>query len=130
MSAKWTSAEDSILRDLRSKGTSWDNIAEHLPGRGADGIARRYSAIKDIKGKARSSLGSKLWSDEETALLLELQRDDLGWEEISERIPGRSVSACKNRLRQIKSAQPDETTYATPRRSGRVRTSSSGHGPC
>ncbi|EAY15909.1 Myb-like DNA-binding domain containing protein [Trichomonas vaginalis G3] len=93
-SARFTEAEDNILKDLvkDNKKRTWKEIATFLPGRTACQCRDRYNQylFKQVIVKP--------WTNEEDEIIVEKYRlFGPHWVKISEFLPGRSGNNIKNR---------------------------------
>lgn len=84
----WTKAEDDRLIELSQEyGRAWTKIARHMPGRTENAVKSRISSLERSR--------TKDWSPEEDALLTELKKKNVDFEQMVEHFPNRSVHAIK-----------------------------------
>jgi Myb-like DNA-binding domain len=92
--ARWSQAEDVLLRRLKNRGLSWKDISTQLPGRNPHACSRRYHrrlsipTIASRKGK---------WLAEEVSKLNGLRDAGMEWDMISKQLPGRTLAACRRK---------------------------------
>ena len=94
----WTPEELKLLRDMRKEGRGWEEIAEALPGRTANGARARYGHLKDKTPFIRESI----WTPEEDERVVDLRVQGREWEEIAEALPGRTRAAVRARYFAVK----------------------------
>lgn len=94
---RWTAEEDDSLRRIAaSGGNDW---AEGMKGRSPEACRARAQALGIVPKKTRVP-----WTSEETRTLLVLSVDhDQSWKGWEEALPGRDLSARKNRLIRVTS---------------------------
>ncbi|KAG5968448.1 hypothetical protein E4U58_001850 [Claviceps cyperi] len=103
---KWTEEEDKLLLALREAGGTWQDISESL-GRTPGACRGRYGKRLEVSEAERSqdSLqwrnGKKKWTAEEEKLLFQLKVSDKTWQEISDHLPGRTVTGCLNHYHDV-----------------------------
>jgi DNA-directed RNA polymerase specialized sigma24 family protein len=85
----WTTEENEKLKHLCSGlQLSWEQIAEHFPGRTVGAVARQFRRCSD---------GCNYWTAEEEAEVIRLRSElQLSWKEIAERL-GRTTFAIQVR---------------------------------
>ena len=119
--ARWTPAEDAIIRERRSRGFSWRQIARLLPGRtpGAvlDRAARHLNLTPKTSKPARLPIpesvpasipkgspqtgGHGQWSVDEIAVLREVADRGYSMATALSRLPGRDMNAVGSKARAL-----------------------------
>jgi hypothetical protein len=85
---KWTAEEDKLLFEKRALGLDWSQIAEHLPGRNANGCKARVrsSMIKTSRAP---------WTEQEDAILMEKHALGWDWKQIADHLPNAMKAAAE-----------------------------------
>lgn len=86
----------------------WAAVQEQFGGRSKKACVAKLWREKEKQrrkgeGSTKSNGGSGAWTDEENATLLNSKSGGLGWQEISDRIPGRKPAACQRRWKKVQS---------------------------
>lgn len=90
---KWSVQECEALCSLRETARlSWHEIAEKLPGRGAQAVMSKYEHLKRDSEVKRAS-----WTVLEDCQLLRLRREGVTYPEIAKQLAGRSLKAVQQR---------------------------------
>ena len=101
----WSNREDQILISNRQAGETWEEIGKLL-SRTAGAVAKRWNNYLKDDRRRRVNTHKKsqriLWSPREEQLLVSLRAGRKAWDEISKRLPGRSIEACQIRYRYIR----------------------------
>ena len=88
-SERWTDEEDTMILELRAKGTKYNEIAKHLPGRRGQGqhIKHRHYVLKY----------DRPWTEAENSVIFE-QHKIFGnqWAKIESKLKNRSARAVRN----------------------------------
>jgi hypothetical protein len=105
----WTKQEDSILIEKHKLGLDWEQTAEHLNGRTANGCKRRgirlglTSQKEDVSGSRDVPRAIRLpWTKQEDSILIEKHKLGLDWEQIAEHLKGRTADGCKSRGKRLR----------------------------
>ncbi|PPJ60978.1 hypothetical protein CBER1_02011 [Cercospora berteroae] len=120
---KWSTEDDALLIRLKEYDRlSWVAIAQHFPPRSVQNVQKNYSS--KLKGKdcpGRVLFNARLQSDEhpnmspdmqwtaqqDEDLLAYREDDELEWEEIAVRLPGRSAGAVQYRYELLAGDKAD-----------------------
>ncbi|CAK1363454.1 hypothetical protein CB0940_04485 [Cercospora beticola] len=120
---KWSTEDDALLIRLKEYDRlSWVAIAQHFPPRSVQNVQKNYSS--KLKGKdcpGRVLFNARLQSNEypnmspdvqwtaqqDEDLLAYREDDELEWEEIAERLPGRSPDAVQRRYELLAGDKTD-----------------------
>ncbi|KAK7605943.1 hypothetical protein IWX49DRAFT_594844 [Phyllosticta citricarpa] len=79
----WTDHDTKLIMDLRARGTSFKDIAEHFPGRTVGTIIARHKYIKD---RPDEQSRWRVWTLDDNALLRSLRAQGTPYQEIAERL--------------------------------------------
>ena len=140
----WTRDEDAkIMQSVATSGQRWAAIAAVLPGRSDDAVRNRYLRLQRkkqvseqqaaeaaaeeedgdpaVKGERQSSFKKgEMWTEEEDELIMKAMMSfGQNWQAVSQRVPGRSAHAVRNRfLRELRSStlrtrQPNQPSIMT-----------------
>jgi hypothetical protein len=116
--AKWSDQEDSLLKRLKNRGMSWQDVSNQLPGRSSSACSRRYHRALSIPLTTSRSLSPPAtasrrvsipmttprrgkWSPEEVAKLHSLRDAGVEWEELAKQLPGRTSAACRRKCETL-----------------------------
>ncbi|KAF2217415.1 hypothetical protein CERZMDRAFT_92067 [Cercospora zeae-maydis SCOH1-5] len=118
---KWSTEDDALLIRLKEHDhLSWEAIASHFPKRTLLNVQKIYSSrLKGKDGPGRelfnarllagdiidTSLGESWTAQEDENLLAYREDDELEWEEIAARLPGRSLDAVQRRYQILVDGQ-------------------------
>jgi hypothetical protein len=110
---KWTSDEDSTLKDAIKKynGENWAAISALVPGRTKKQCWNRCRATSDSK-KNQTTARMGTWTKEEVCTLKDAVKKHNGedWAAISALVPGRTEKQCWHRWHDQLRSKTDETT--------------------
>jgi len=113
---QWDDAELETLFTLRSRGASWQQIADRLPERTADAVRNEFHrltkqgmlpiqqlpATPDAEPFAEATRNRTTWTKEEDIKLLSgLHTHGKQWRRILAQFPGRSDSSVRNRAKRL-----------------------------
>jgi len=115
----WYESEIELLFDMRARGSSWEQIAEHLNGRTTDAVRleyhRRWTPEMQQQADARAAASPStdtlasnatrprtFWTPEEDrTLLAALKTYGRKWRKILALLPGRTDSSVRNRAQRL-----------------------------
>jgi hypothetical protein len=103
---RWTALEDQELLELVQQGLDTATISMKM-GRSYLAVQGRKEAIR-----AGSSTRRYHWNAEEDSILLELRQKGLAFPEVAKCIPGRGLSATKERYRALSDCRMTKTKIA------------------
>jgi hypothetical protein len=89
----WSKEHSLLLKRLREKGLSWEEITKSFPGREIRSCQTRYFKYLN---KSEKKVQLK-WSKEHSLLLKTLKEKGLSWKEILKSFPGRDIRSCQTR---------------------------------
>ena len=104
----WSEQEEELIAPLHIQNRSWDEISQQLPKLTVKRYEMGWYGKLAMEYPNVINTRQKRWSNKENDLLVSLNREEKTWQEISERLPGRTAKDCKNvlqrRLRQLDSS--------------------------
>jgi len=111
---KWSDQEYALLKRLKNKGLSWQDISHQLPGRSVNACSRQYHRSLAIPPETSQNLSTtpaisrKLpvsittsrkgkWSGEEIKKLNALRDAGTEWNKVAGQFHGRTSAACRRK---------------------------------
>lgn len=114
----WADKETDVLLKLRKMGLSWDEIAEHIPGRSINAVKRKYRHLhEDVKVPKAIQ---RQWSTKENKLILKLVEEGVPWKERVKYFDNRSLKALKSQFTKLKSPNPPPDEKYTSEEDGEI----------
>ena len=92
--SRWTEEEDAVLRSQRDAGSSWQKISRCLDGRSSNACEGRW--IHKFNSEPRQRPPYPSWAPDEENLIRYLHSEGMSWEAISDHLPSRTTTACRN----------------------------------
>ncbi len=104
----YTPQDDQLLTELKEKGLSWPEIAEHFPGRTPKSLEARYYSVTQWMTETHRAQrqGGHRWTPAQDRLLIELREEKrLPWGKIVESFPNRSRGSVQVRYDLLKKSE-------------------------
>ena len=101
---RWRPEEEEYLLDLRDEQQkTWAEIDKLFPDRGWQALESKYSRLtRDPSIPKETKDPSIPWHPKEKERLIELKdKENLSWEEIAEKLPGRTVDGAKGQYNRL-----------------------------
>lgn len=100
---RWTASDDATLIQAINGGQKQDDIAKLFPERTAVAVEHRIRSLRrsGTCSEIKQSRQRQPWTAEEDQILRDARQQGLSWQEISKRIPTKSIMQAVARFRYI-----------------------------